>query len=336
MRLRPKLRLDVISGFLGSGKTSLLRRHLAAMDPSVRVAVIINEFGEISIDHRLMRSSGDAARVVSSGCACCTVADQLRETLLDLLREDASGTSTPIDRIVLETSGLADPATIFNTVRSDLALSEYLEAGRCVVAFDVLDGVTYAGRYQESRHQLAAADTIALTKADIADSDAIVRAHAFARAANPLAELAISTTVDFGIEHLFSGAASVPREVPSSHLHAGSVNSFCLSLRGPIDWASFSVWLTSLLYRHGPQILRFKGVLDLGSAQGLLVIHGVRHLVYPPEHLPHPGTADMRSDLVFIVDGLEPRQIDESLRRFLLFAARTTSNPAHLATAASR
>ena len=335
----------MLSGFLGSGKTTLLRRYLAAADPAARIAVVINEFGETSIDHRLVRSSGDAPRVLASGCACCTVADQLRETLLELLREDAREGSQPIERIVLETSGLADPATILNTLRSDLVLAEYLEVGRCVVAFDALDGTPCAGRYAEVRHQLAAADTIVVTKADIADASSVASAIAHARSVNALAHFVTAASADFAIGSLFDKAGATRDLSPSLPFHAGSIKSFCLSLHGTVDWASFSVWLTCLLHRHGSRILRFKAVLDVASTQGPLVVHGVRHLVYPPQHLMDATAVRGQSDLVFILDGIDARQIEASLQAFLAFAlhqsqaagdARTRSRADSMKVASTR
>ena len=125
MRLRPRVALDVLSGFLGSGKTTLLRNHLMALEPCPGVAVIINEFGAASVDHRLVRHSDDAPRVLAAGCACCTVADRLRDTLLDMLREDARARAVPLQRIILETSGLADPASILNLLEFKKRCARY-------------------------------------------------------------------------------------------------------------------------------------------------------------------------------------------------------------------
>lgn len=321
MRLRPRIPLDVLSGFLGSGKTTLLRRHLALLGPAPGIAVVINEFGATSIDHRLVRHSDDAPRVLAAGCACCTVADRLRETLLDLLRDDAGKRTTPVQRIILETSGLADPSSILNTIRTDLVLAEYLDVGRCVVAFDALDGIACAQRYPEVRHQLAAADTVVITKADVAEADGAAASRTFARAINPLARIETAASADFAISALFAGPVTAHAPASDAPRHAGNIRSFSLSLDGAVDWASFSVWLTCLLNRHGARVLRFKAVLDTGTADWPLVVHGVRHLVYPPQHLPEPSSARGRSDLVFIVDGLDPRRIEASLRGFLRFAA---------------
>jgi G3E family GTPase len=325
MRLRPKARIDVLSGFLGSGKTTLLRRHLAAIESS-SVAVVINEFGTTAIDHRLVRFGGDELRVLAAGCACCAVADRLSATLLELLRDDARNGRHLLSRIVLETSGLADPASILNTIRADENLDEYLSIGSCVVTFDAVDGIGCASLYPEVRHQLAAADTIVITKADLVDPGALRAARAFVQDVNPLAQVATAGTTDFAVAHLFDRGASMPtpmRAAATHHVaarHAGGIASFCLQIDDQVDWASFSVWLTCLLNRHGSRILRFKGVLASNTSELPLVVHGVRHLVYPPQHLPEPDLVRGRSDLVFIVDGLDPAQIDASLHRFLRFA----------------
>ena len=321
MRLRPRVRVDVLSGFLGSGKTTLLRSHLGAIE-ATRVAVVINEFGATSIDHRLLRLSGDEVKVLANGCACCAVAERLRSALLDLLRDDAKDHSNTLSRIVLETSGLADPAAVLNTIRSDENLEEYLSIGSCLVTFDALEGVTCAQTYPEVSGQLAGADTIVITKADVATPEQVGSALSFVRIVNPLAAISISGTVGFDVAHLFEGPNRTrPMERKSAPAHSGQISSFSLQVEGAIDWASFSVWLTCLLNRHGSRILRFKAVLDVGADQLPLVVHGVRHLVYPPQHLPAVEADHGRSDLVFIVDGLDAGEIESSLHRFLRFAA---------------
>lgn len=337
MRLRPKLRLDLLSGFLGSGKSTLLRRHLAAVEKGERVAVLINELGEVSIDHRLVRYRGDAPRAIAAGCACCTVAEELRAALLDILSEDAREAASDLDRIVIETSGLADPASILSTIQGDLVLAEYLDIGCCVVAFDALDGIDCARAYAEARHQLAAADTVVITKMDLVDADRARAVEAFVRDANSFARIERAASPEFDVAALFAGLPSTPRSgaVP---VHTGAIQSFCLSFDTVVDWASFSVWLTCMLNRHGARVLRFKGILE--SEGGALVVHGVRHVVYPPQHLPRDGAPQSRSDLVFIVDGLDPVAIESSLRRFLAFAApfvvtEHTSRAAKIVDAAS-
>lgn len=321
MRLRPRARIDVLSGFLGSGKTTLLRNHLAAVD-SRGIAVVINEYGVTAIDHRLVRYGNDNLRVLASGCACCAVADQLRQVLLDLLREDANGQGQVLSRIVLETSGLADPASILSTIRSDENLAEYLEIGSCLVTFDVTEGEACAETYPEVRNQLACADRVVLSKADLATDRAVERARTFVRGINPLAQICVGGAPDLDLAALFNvtPGSAVPAPTGVAR-HAGDIQSFCLRVDGAIDWASFSIWLTCLLNRHGSRILRFKGILESTTYARPLVVHGVRHIVYPPQHLPSATSPRGYSDLVFIVDRLEPSRIDASLRRFMGFAS---------------
>lgn len=323
MRLRSKARLDVLSGFLGSGKTTLLRHYLASIPDADRVAVVINEFGATGIDHRLVRASGDAPRVLADGCACCMVAERLRETLLEVLREDAASGDDRIARIVLETSGLADPASIVATLQADEVLAEYLAIGSCAVAFDALDGLALANRFPEVRNQLTAADTIIITKSDLAAAGAVDAAIEAVQSLNPLAVTHVSGMADFDPARLFE-APLIRQSVAADGMakrHAAGIASFCLRRNEPIDWASFSVWLTALLNRHGARILRFKAVLATAGHRMPLVVHGVRHRVYPPQHLPDAVEVPGQSDLVFIVDGLEPAAIEASLARFLNFAA---------------
>jgi G3E family GTPase len=328
MRLRPKVRIDVLSGFLGSGKTTLLRRHLASFD-SRTVAIVINEFGATSIDHRLVRASDDATHVIAAGCACCAVASRLRGTLLDVLGADARDSGAAVTRIVLETSGLAAPSAIVNTLRSDEVLAEYLEVGCCAVAFDAIDGRECAGRYGEVLDQLATADMVVVTKADIAGAAAVDAARRFVESVNPLARVIVAGAAGHSDEALFSMAPSriLPAASTSPVRHGARIASFCLSIEQPLDWASFSIWLTCLLNRHGARMLRFKAVIDPGPHELPLVVQGVRHLVHPPQHVTDAARERGRSDLVFIVDGIEPAAIDASLREFLDFAHARLDTP---------
>lgn len=323
MRLRAKVRIDVLSGFLGSGKTTLLRRHLASID-SRGVALVINEFGTTSIDHRLVRASDDATHVIAAGCACCAVASHLRASLLELLLEDAVARDGELSRIILETSGLADPAAILNTLRVDEVLNEYLDTGSCVIAFDAIDGSACAQRYSEVRHQIAAADTIVITKGDIAGGAAVDSARRFVEAVNPIAQIVVAGASGYSDRELFAMRRETASPAIAAHgqhaEHAPGIASFCLVVDRPLDWASFSVWLTCLLNRHGGRILRFKAVIDPGPHELPLVVQGVRHIVHPPQHVADAARAGDRSELVFIVDGIDPIVIEESLWTFLRFA----------------
>ncbi|VVE78620.1 CobW family GTP-binding protein [Pandoraea sputorum] len=316
VRLVPRLELNIVTGFLGSGKTTLLKRYLAQRPPASTL-VIINEFGRESIDDRLTLHLNSEIATIANGCLCCTVLDDLRETLLDILTRRARGELPELERIIIETSGLADPGPILGTVLSDENLDEYLRVGACVTTFDALEGIASLARYPEAAAQLAAADRVAITKTDLLDESRLSALVDAVRAVNPACAIMTSEVP----EALFApGEASVIGDVSSrqsgAHVHTSTVQSFSTALDASLDWATFSVWLTALLNRHGDRILRFKSVLSIRSTPGQLVVQGVRHRVYPPSHLPQIEGEASTSRLVFITDGLEKSRILESLHRF--------------------
>ena len=319
VRLVPRIELNVVTGFLGSGKTTLLKNFLGSQSAETTV-VIINEFGRESIDDHLTLHLRSEIRTIADGCLCCTVLDDLRATLLDILARRARGEFAALERIVIETSGLAEPAPIFATVLEDENLNEYLQIGPCVATFDALEGADSASRFEEAAAQLASADRIAITKLDLVDDAAGERVRQHVRTLNPSCDI-----VDEVVPQRLFDHANVSRRTtrPSSektlpsHRHSHGVTSFSIAVAEPLDWATFSVWLTALLNRHGQRILRFKSVLVSPSDRSRLTVQGVRHRVYPPTHLPALSTDDDgKSRLVFITQGIDETVVRDSLKRF--------------------
>jgi len=316
VRLVPTLELNVVTGFLGSGKTTLLKRFLQTIAPESTL-VIINEYGRESIDDRLTLHLQSEIATIADGCLCCTVLEELRSTLLEILRRRAAGELPALQRIIIETSGLADPGPILGTILSDENLEEYIHVGPCITTFDALEGADSLKRYPEAVAQLAAADRVVLTKTDL-----VTEGHArdlvdIVRSINPACVVMPSDLVDEAFAEGGAPAAIEPLAATDAarHDHSSSVQSFSAALDAAVDWATFSVWLTALLNRHGDRILRFKSVLSVRSAAGKLVVQGVRHRVYPPGHLPADGDRDTTSRLVFITDGIGKEQILASLEQ---------------------
>src|SRR4051812_12812397 len=163
--------VSVLTGFLGSGKTTLLR-HLLRQPEFARTAVIINEFGEIGLDHELVESSEDSFITLQTGCLCCKVRSDLVATLDDMLRRRDEGTVTPFERIMIETSGLADPAPILQTLMTDASVSGRLMLGSVVTTVDAVNGADTLDREAISAKQVAVADRLIVTKSDLAAADA--------------------------------------------------------------------------------------------------------------------------------------------------------------------
>lgn len=319
VRLVPRIELNVVTGFLGSGKTTLLKSFLASQSAESTL-VIINEFGRESIDDHLTLHLRSEIKTIADGCLCCTVLDELRSTLLDILARRARGEFAGLERIVIETSGLAEPAPILATVLEDENLNEYLQIGPCVATFDALEGVESASRFKEAAAQLAAADRIVITKLDLIENASAEQVKQSARELNPSCDIVDEVVPQMLFDHANTVRRSNQelgdRSLPS-HRHSHGVSSFSIAVSEPLDWATFSVWLTALLNRHGQRILRFKSVLISPSDGSRLTVQGVRHRVYPPTHLPALNAGDDgKSRLVFITQGIEEEVVKDSLRRF--------------------
>ena len=314
--------LHLLSGFLGSGKTTLLRRML---DTSVLgdSAVLVNELGEIGLDHHLLRHIDGETVLLRSGCLCCTVRDDLGSALKDLLTRRARGEIPPFARVVMESTGLADPVPILSTAATDAALRHHFRIGRVVTTVDAVNAALQSRQQPEWAQQVAVADHIVITKTDIVSSDALIGPL---RAINPGATLhdAIDPGLDVGdlLTEPDSRADAVAWTTPPSRLqstpaHEAGVHSFCMVFDRPVDWVTLGIWLTMLLHAHGERVLRVKGLLDVAGSAHPVFINGVQHLMHQPLHLDAWPDGDRRSRLVFIVRDLPRTLIERSARAFL-------------------
>jgi G3E family GTPase len=309
--------IHLLTGFLGSGKTSLLQHYLRT--PSgADTAVLINEFGEIGLDHRLVAAGTAGVQLVEGGCLCCAVSGVLGESLRLLLAE-RKRTDRPFSDLVIETAGLAYPEPILNTIRSDYALNEYLRIGTVVTVVDAVTAEQSFARHPEAVRQATVADRIVVTKADLVPPNQVTRVIQHVRSLNPFADIVVAGTLEFRRSALFD-AASERRETCSSEevpTHRSTYRTFALAIEQPLDWARFSLWLAALLNRHGRSLLRFKAILERRGTSRPVVIHGVQHLMFPPRHLDRLPDGQRGSNLVFIVDAMDPERILRSLHRFM-------------------
>jgi G3E family GTPase len=308
--------VNLITGFLGSGKTTLLQRLLA--DPALsNTAVLINEFGEVGLDHHLLERIDDTMVLLQSGCLCCTIRGELSEAIKDLFSKRERGVVPPFRRLVVESTGLADPFPILSTVQADPVLKHHFRLGNVITTVDAVNGL---GR-PESIKQVAVADRLVLTKTDLVDcADGLIDAL---RHLNPDAPLSRSAD-KIDATALFEGEVHSPlRAFPASADRPhGAVHGFALAFEGALDWTMFGIWLTMLLNRHGGEVLRVKGILNIEGSDTPVAVHGVQHLVHPPVHMAAWPDGDRRSQLVFIVDGLERAVIERSLKTFMRCGVR--------------
>jgi G3E family GTPase len=326
--------VTVLTGFLGSGKTSVLN-HVLKRPGMAATAVIINEFGEIGLDHLLVESATDDVVLLNGGCLCCTVRSDIAETLLDLFGKRRRGEIPQFRRAVIETTGLADPAPILHTLMTDpLVAARYVLDG-VVTTIDAANGERTLECQPEAVKQAAVADRLLLTKTDLATATAIARLRARLAALNPAAPIlpvahgAVAPEGLFGLglydpqtkslevrRWLREEAFAAADEAAHGHHHDAErhdarIHAFCITRERPISWAVLSSWLDALAEMRGDDLLRLKAIVALRERPDEpVVLHGVQHVFHPPVLLREWPDADRRTRMVFITRDL-PREVIE-------------------------
>ncbi|MGL6280399.1 MAG: CobW family GTP-binding protein [Gaiella sp.] len=305
--------VTLVTGFLGSGKTTLVAALLRRPELA-GTAVIVNELGEVGIDHHLLRRVDERTVLLASGCVCCALRGDLADELRDLLDRADAGEIPPFHRVVVETTGLADPTPIVNTLLADPFVPHHYALASVVATVDGQHGL----RVEESVRQAAAADVLVVTKTDLAESRAIAALEAELERLNPTARVLRVVSGDVEPEDVL-GPPEHPRRLGAAasngHVHASDVHALVLELEGPVDWAAFGIWLTMLLHARGTDLYRVKGLLDVGG-DGPLLVNGVQHAVHPPVHLPDWPDGDHGSRLVLIGRGYGRDELCGSLEAF--------------------
>jgi G3E family GTPase len=310
--------VSVLTGFLGSGKTTLLS-HLLRQPELSRAAVIINEFGEIGLDHELVETSDDTVVALTTGCLCCKVRSDLTETLHDLLRRRDAGTlPQKFDHIVIETSGLADPAPIMHALMTDPGLAERLTIGSVVTTVDAVAGEGTLDREAVSRKQVAVADRIVLSKLDLAEGDASALLQRVA-ALNPSAPTLRAVRGKIDATSLFADPRRQPEmdawlgDAPAHghEHHDAEIRTFTLVRATPIRAVALTLFLEALAEHCGADLLRLKGIVNIAeSPERPAVIHGVQHVFHAPAWLERWPSADRTSRMVFITRRIPQRWVE--------------------------
>jgi G3E family GTPase len=347
--------VTVITGFLGSGKTTLLN-HLLRDPGMADTAVVINEFGEVAIDHLLVETALENTVVLQSGCICCTVRGDLVDTLSDLLGKRERGQIPDFSRVVIETTGLADPAPILHTLATEPLLASRFTLRTVVTTVDAVNGLGQLETFPEPVKQAALADVILVTKTDLADARTVQALAARIRQLNPSAEMHEVVHGAISPDQLFARAAD-PRANPDelrrwldadaydAHAHAhgdhdhhddhhhaandpnrhgDSIRAFCLTLDRPIAWDALKRWLQSITSLRGRDLLRMKGVVSVAGLPGPVVVHGVQHVIHPPVRLAAWPDADRRTRIVFITQNIPQAALQNSLDMLAGHAAERT------------
>jgi G3E family GTPase len=321
----PQLPVTVLTGFLGSGKTTILGELL--LHPALaRTAVIINELGEIGLDHKLVRHGGDGETILlPSGCVCCTIRSDLADTLRDLFQNRVRGRGPDFDRIVIETTGLADPAPILHTLIADPITAARYAADGVVTVIDAYNADWQLDTQREAVKQAAFADRILLTKTDLADPTATARLIDRLRLINatvpiPVLNGVVDPALIFGTgfggndARLEAWLAEEAAHNHHDHRHDDGIRSFCLTFASPLDWDRVAGALDSLADLAGDRLLRVKGILDIAGSDRPVAVHGIQHLFHPPAQLDGWTGTDRTSRIVFITNRLERAPVEEIFR----------------------
>ena len=304
----------VLTGFLGAGKTTLLRRFLG-LPEGQGTAVVVNEFGATGIDDALVRASTDETVLLGNGCLCCITRSDLQQELRRLVIERERGELPDFKRIVIETSGLADPSPILQTFATDRALGEMFHIEAVVTVVDAETGGDTLAWSSEARKQAILADRLIITKTDIAGEGAAEKLSAQLRALNPGAEILEAVNGEIDPSRITEPAGDARNTFMAEAVHSDGIGSFVLRQDEPMPWPAFAQAMDTLMTLRGPDLLRVKGFLAVEGCQGPVVIQFVQHLAHPPVELAAWPDANRQSRVVFITKNISEQQVRD------LFAA---------------
>ena len=340
-----RLPVSLLTGFLGSGKTTLLSRFLRHPGMA-NTAVIMNEFGEIGLDHELLQAPEEEIVLLNNGCLCCAVLGDLIATLQILNQKRAAKVVPAFDRIVIETSGLADPAPILHTLIADQATILSHRLNTVVTVVDAVNAMAQLDRHFESIKQIAVADRIVISKTDLRAASHLQQLITCLQHLNPGAHIRQAVFGDIGPEILFQSGSRIRQEVDGGlqawlaaarreearhghqtavsgtspvsfqrsdhhHLQDSEIRSFSFCLDQPLHPVGLQMWLDQIAAFRGPNLLRVKGILNVEGRP--TVVHAVQHLFHSPEELDRWPSEDRRSRLVFITHKLTRADIEASL-----------------------
>jgi G3E family GTPase len=316
-----RIPVSIVTGFLGAGKTTLIRALLDSPE-GANTAIVVNEYGEIGIDNALLRASSDATVLLGNGCLCCLARCDLQETLRALFADRARGAVPSFQRVVIETSGLADPGPLLQTFASDRALGQEFHLQAMVAVIDAPNGARNIASAPEAREQVALADRLVVTKTDLADPAALLAELAGLTAA-PV-ERAVNGAIDPA--YLLDERLDLPlRGMPAhdhAHAHSHGIDSFVVMFDRPLRWPAFEQAMAVLTALRGADLLRVKGIVAVEGTKGPVVIHAVQHTAHRPIELQSWPDDDHRSRLVFITHGIGKAEVEA-----LLAAVTAITNP---------
>lgn len=325
--------VTLLTGFLGSGKSTLLS-HILRAPEFAKTAVIVNEFGEVGLDDFLVIHSEEQIVEMTTGCLCCTIRGDISETLRSLFQKREAGDIPFFERVIIETTGLADPAPVLHTLMTEpFASSDYLLCG-VICTLDILNAEATLSAHEESVKQVALADRLILTKTDMSHApQTLYSLQRKVRALNPSALIIDKTQPDFDILTLFEtalidhtdkseritewlGAHEV--EHHHSHHHGDDISTFHITIDRPVSAQAFVLSFQLLMADHGEKLLRIKGIVNVeGQSERPIVIHGVQHVFHEPVELPGWPDESRSTKLVFITQNLPRQQVEKYIQGWL-------------------
>ena len=348
--------VSLLTGFLGSGKTTLLNalvKHPAMAD----TAVLVNEFGEIGLDHQLIEKIDEETVLLNAGCLCCSVRGDLARALRELFVKRVKGDIPPIDRVLIESTGLADPAPIIHTLMTDRVIANRFTLDGIITTVDAVNGDMQLDQHTESIKQAAVADRIVMTKCDLADDKQVERLERGLNRLNPGAPIFRVANGDIHPDNLFDAGLYNPatktldvqrwlreeayadnadteghgHDHHHDHVHGQDphdvnrhderIRAYCITYDEPLHWDAFVAWIRTLITLHGDNLLRIKGIVNIEGQPQPIAVHGVQHLFHDPVQLPGWPDDDHRSKLVFITTDLERSVVEKKLTELQRAAA---------------
>jgi G3E family GTPase len=317
--------VTLLTGFLGSGKTTLLNRLLKSLP---RTAVIMNEFGEIGLDHELLEKKRGPLALLQGGCVCCQVQGSLAPTFRNLFMARETVSVPPFERVIIETTGIADPIPIVNTLINDRWLAARFRLKALLTTVDAALAERQLDSHLEAVRQVACADRLILTKADLVEDRQVDTLRRRLADINPAAELLVASHGDLPVDRVLAPAAErstrfvatgfrpalhrKPREPGHDH----RFRSLGLSIDAALGWPGLYAALKALIGETGGRVLRLKGLVQLEGEAVPTVIQGVQHILFPPEKLPEWPNGRRGASFVFIFQDADADMAENAIARF--------------------
>lgn len=333
------LPVTLLTGFLGSGKTTLLNQLIRQLP---RSAIIMNEFGEIGLDHQLLQKTDGPLALLSGGCICCTVVGSLSPTLKNLFMASSRGEIPQFERVIIETTGIADPAPILDTLINERWIAARFQLNSVVTTVDAVLGEQQLDSYFEAVKQVAVADRLLLTKTDLADQATCTALQMRLATLNPGApiitvqhgQVDAALILNAGLYDPASKTSDVNKWLNASHyrpaaattligrpraeeaVHDNRIRSFSVTFDEPLEWMGIYAALQMLLSFRAKSLLRMKAIVKLKGKDKPTVLHAVQHVLYPPAELPEWPDESRQSRFVFIVADMDADMVQHMLREF--------------------